>query len=430
MMSKPFRHSPERHLVRWTVATILIAAGVGCGRDRADMDTEGTAAASGVAFLSSSYETQATSVSLFDPATSELVDDCVHSGGGQAGLVQDLSGDVTLPSRQQIGGELIVIDRKNAVLSFVNPAGCQVRTQISVGNGFRANPQDVVVVSSRKAYVSRYETNPAQTPDPADFDEGSDLLIIDPATPAVLGRIDLAPYAGIAGGGAATGAAIEARPDRVLLAGGRLYVVLGNLSTDFASAAPGRIVVVDTTTDAVTAMLDLPDLTGCSAIEHSAETGRLYVACGGHFGSPSQTEESGVAEIDISGAAPMLVRTFRGTALGEQPVNFASVALLGGYVFVATLGAQDFATGQQLAPDAFFAVALASGQVTKLFEGGAYNLGKPTAHPGSRRVFLPDGDAVNPRVHMFDLSSGAPVAAGEMQVNPAGGLPPREATLY
>src|SRR6185369_5242395 len=105
------------------------------------------------------------------------------------------------------------IDRGNAELAFVRPADCQVRAQLSVGTGFKANPRDVVRISATKAYVTRYETNGA--PGAFPFDGGNDLLIIDPSAPSVTGRVDLSAYAT-----SAPSAAISARPDRALLAQG------------------------------------------------------------------------------------------------------------------------------------------------------------------------------------------------------------------
>jgi hypothetical protein len=174
-----------------------------------------------------------TSIATYDLATGSLRDDCVRSGVTSPVLAQELSGDVVLPSAPQERGELVVIDRKNAVLTFVAPTSCMPRAQLSVSTGgFKSNPHDVVSVSTHKAYVVRYDANLAPTSDPSDFDEGDDLLVIDPSIPMILGRVPLSGYA------ATTGAGFHANPDRALLVGGLVYVTLNNLGKD--AAGPGR----------------------------------------------------------------------------------------------------------------------------------------------------------------------------------------------
>ena len=125
-----------------------------------------------------------------------------------------ISGDVVLPSQPQRGGQVVLIDRGNTALTFVNPATCVVDRQHSVKAGFNfANPHDVVIVSDSKAYVTRYDRNAAPANPMA---AGDDVLIIDPRDGALRGRIDLSSYAPTV-----TGATIQARPDRAIIAAGQ-----------------------------------------------------------------------------------------------------------------------------------------------------------------------------------------------------------------
>jgi hypothetical protein len=376
--------------------------------------SKGLRSSSGLAVLSSDY--QSTSVSLYDPATKTLADDCVEP--------RSLSKDIALPTGTQ-GGELVLLDRDNSVIQFFDPLTCIRRTQLSVSTGgFKSNPHDIVHVSATKAYVTRYEKNAAPTPATDDFDEGDDLLIIDPSMPAVTGRIDMSSHATTA-----AGAMIQARPDHAVLANGLVYVTLNNLSGDFSAAGPGRVVVIDPMTDAVTGVVDLPDQTGCSGLAYDDQTMHLYVSCGGEFTDADQTAKSALVEIDVKGPAPVLGKIVKGKDLGTAPVSYTAAALLDGAAYTATAGSLDPTSGAQTAPDTFYSIALATGAGTKVIDGGAYNLGRPAIDGSSKTLFLPDGDAVTPRVRVFDVSSVA-VAGTPFEPNPRQHLPPREIAWY
>jgi hypothetical protein len=404
-------------------ATTLTILG-GCGNDKPS--APGVATATGLGIVTSDYKK--TSISLYDPVSGRLSEGCVNSAEEGAIVAQPLSGDVGLPSRAQSDDEIVLIDRKNAVLTFVDPTSCTPRAQLSVTTGgFEANPHDVIHVSAHKAYVTRYGTNPAPT---GDLDRGDDVLVIDPlardaSQEPILKSISLSAFATSIGGTAL------ARPDRGILVDGKVYLTLGNLDENFVAGA-ARVAVIDTASDAVVDVIDLPDQKGCSAITYVAATNRLYVSCGGAFSDLDQAAGSALVEIDLSGVKPVLGRIVAASKIGSSPLNFASAAVLGGTAFVGTLGVLDSKTGAVVTPDAFYAVALATGAAVKLLEGGAYNFGGAAVDTVHRKVFLPDGDAVTPRVHVFDVSADAAttVPAGVFEADPTGHLPPREIAWY
>ncbi len=381
-----------------------------------------------LAILASDYKV--TTVSLYDPVSGQLTEGCVHTGASGASLAQPLSGDVALPSQPQQGGELRLIDRKNSVVTFVDPTSCVPRAQLSVSTGgFKANPRDIISVSAHKAYVTRYESNPTPTDDPSDFDEGNDLLVIDPlvvgsAQAAILGRLPLVDYAT-----SVDGVTILARPDRGIFANGKVYVTLGNLSVKFVPG-PGRVVVIDPATDAVTDVVDLPNWKECSGIEYVAATNRIYVSCWGSPNDADQAATSALVEIDVSGERAAIGRVVPASKIGNLPINFSYAAVIGETAFVGTFGVSDFKTGAVITPDAFQAVSLATVTATKLLDGGAYNFGRAAVDPVGMKVFLPDGDAVAPRVHVFDASGAVPVASGMFEPDTAGHLAPREIAWY
>jgi len=202
---------PSRRLPRAAALALLLAVGGAAGAcDDTSFRTFGIASPA-LAVVSSDYTTA--SVSLFDPSTGRLVDGCVTS---RSMLKQAVSGDVALPSQAQSSGELAVIDSGSSVLTFVAPATCAVRGQLSVSTGgFKAYPHDIVTVAPNKAYVTRNNKNLAATPDPSDFDEGDDILIVDPKQLTVIGRIPLGDYA--TPGSAPDSTPTQARPDRAIL---------------------------------------------------------------------------------------------------------------------------------------------------------------------------------------------------------------------
>ncbi len=412
------------------VAVLSVGAG-GCG-DGSTCPTTSTVGAGtpaalpvGLAVLSSDYSS--TSLALYDPSSGQLHDDCFHTGAVGPGL-QDLSGDATLPTEGDPSSrDIVIIDRGNATLDVVTP-GCALRRQISVSTGFRANPRDVIAVDPHKIYVTRYETNAAPTATPGDFDEGNDVLVVDPTDGVILGRIDL--------GQEATGApGVLARPDRGLLLDGRVYVTLGNLSGDFAQAGPGRVVVIDPATDALLGHIDLPQQVGCSGITAVAAAKKLYVACWGDSDAGGdQAATSALVEISVPGAGQALGTlgtVVKAAALGTRPLSLVTTAVLNGVAYVQQVGAlPDPQAGTPASSDVLYAVALATGDLVKVYDGGAFNLGRVAALSEDARVYVPDGDSHVPRVHVFELAGGSITELTAFEPNPAGHLPPREAARY
>ena len=388
-------------------------------------------ASPGLAIIDSDYKT--TSVSLYDPATGKLADGCISSATASAVVTQPLSFDVVLPSQPQTGGKLVLIDRTTSVLTFVDPATCTPTAQLSVGTGFSANPHDIVTLSSTKAYVSRYELNGAPTAITTDYDEGDDLLIIDPTLLAVTGRISLSAYATLGPNGEPT----QARPDRMVLAGGLVYVTLNSIDKNFAVNGPGRVVIIDPTTDHVVNMIDLPYQKDCSGMTYVAATLKLYVACGGAFGDPMQVAQSALVEFILSGPTPLAGVGVQAATLGPEalnpspdPINPFYAAIAGSTVFVSTLGQYPDMNGVGGTSDAFYAVSLVNGQMTTLATGAAGDLGAAVVDAATNRAFLPDANFKAPLMHIYDASTVPPTELTGFEPNPSTHLPPRSVAAY
>lgn len=362
-----------------------------------------------------------TSISIVGAAGTLVKDDCINSGTQSAGkLSLTLSGDVVLPSQPQRGGDLWLVDRANAALTIVTPPTCAVVGQVSVGTGFHSNPHDVAVISDTKLYVTRYNTNVA----PADaMSTGDDVLILNRATGAVTGRIALTAYAA-----PVATFVIDAQPDRMVIADGKVYVTLGSQDAHFMAAGEGRVVVIDPATDTATGTIALTGLKGCSAIQYVPALSSLFVSCGGSFSDPDQSAASGVAQIDLSTATPT-VHVTKASVVGGQPVNFFWVGVLSATQgFVGTLGSLPFGTTAGT-NDALYAFNPTAGTGTPLALAGAYDLGGGVVGPAL--LFVPDAKMNKPVIHVFDVpATGAPTERTPFTPDPSQGLPPRQIAWY
>lgn len=376
--------------------------------------------AKGLAVVATTLEFSATTIAILDATGALVHNDCIHSEAGP-GASLTLSGDVTLPSQPQRGNELWLIDRGNAALAVLDPAACVIRRQLSVkvSPEFRANPHDLVVLSDSKAYVTRFEKNlVATTPNAI----GDDIVILNPMSGTVAGRIDLGPYAATL-----EGVTIQARPDRAVLAKGKVFVTLGDQDAHFV-ASEARLVVIDPAVDRVTSSVALTGLKSCSAMHVLGDT--LFVACSGAFGDVDQALQSGVAIIDLGVDPPALTKVISSLVFKARPINFSWVtAASPTQVFAGTLGAfPDSTSGAPAVADAVFQLDSTTGLTTQLrLAGAAYDLGRGAGV--GERVFVPDANAVAPLVHVFRVPAGAaPTEAGTL--DPAHGLAPREVAGY
>ena len=410
--------TPSRPSVSALILSLPAVFGLACGSDAPA--ASGSAGPTGLAVIHGSSDYTSSLLSLVDPATATLAyDNCLNSGSLAPQLSQALSGGVVLPSAPLPGHPLVLIDRGNNALLWVNPADCSVTREISVSTGFAADPHDVVAVAQNKFYVTRYATNLKPSADLSDFDEGADLLILDLDLGKPVARIDLSPYA--------TGAGINPNPDRGLVLDGKIYITLNNFSADFSQAGPGRVLVVDPATDAVTTIIDLPGLKDCSAIVPvPGQEGALAVACGGAFADGAdRVKGSGVVLIDTS-VSPATVQPLMAAAFG-RPLSFADLAVVSPTLAFAVLPG-DFSGSP---PDQLWQFDFTRGVPQKLLDGGTdYVLGGLVFDPETQRVFLGDADAQTPKLHVLDVSVWPPAELPSFSSDPAAGMLPRNLGLY
>lgn len=412
--------APSRSHPAWLAAAMVVAT-TACDAPAPPPSTGGTTIPAGpcgrgLVVVSSDY--QSTNVSLFDWAGAELSSSVVSSGSSAPGLSTALTGDVVAPTALQTGARFTLLDRFPAsVLTWVDVESGEVSQQLSVQTGFSANPQDYLEIFADKAYVSRYEPNPS--PGEAPYDEGSDILIVDPLAPAITGRIDL-DFA-VEG----LGADHAPRPSRMLLAGDRAYVLLSPYSLDFVESGDATVAAIDTATDAVVASLRLTGLRGCRGLALSPSGGSLAVGCSGSFegtSSPS-LDDAGVVVVDLVPAGePSMVERLRvpGERFGAPPTFSLDFAAEEG-LLVATFG-ELAGDGATLAEDRLWHVALASEALAPLDAASPFAMGEVRCGVACGRCFVANADRGG--IVAVDLTA-TPAVAGASPVAPELGLPPR-----
>jgi len=363
-----------------------------------------------------------TAISFLDRDGNLVKDGCYTSGTGATGLAMTLSGDVVLPTQLAPGGPVILIDRGQNfnALTWLDPTTCSYLRQLTVGTGFDSNPHDVVILSASKAYVTRYAENGAATATPDDFDDGDDLLIIDPTQPKILGRIDLKPSAP---------AGVLPCADRALFAEGKVFVSLNAIGIDFKTYGTGRIVTVDPGTDQVTGTIDLPGTKNCGAMTYLAAEKKLLVACAGAYSDGAQqSDHSAIVTIDLGVSPPSVTSQVAAASVGGLPFSNTTLAALdGSAAFAVTLG-----NLSNLPPDRLWSLPLSGALPVRVFESTeAFALGAVLVDTEKSRVLVTDGTTNTPAsLRVFDLASGNFTASQTVKTNPAQKLPPRALAWY
>jgi hypothetical protein len=405
----------------------LLAAALLCGAcgDNAlrSLDASPQPPDSGTGLVVVNSDFVSTSISLLDRSTGQVTkSDCIDSGSHPPGVTQALTGDVVVPSWPQPGDPVLLIDRKSAALTWLDPATCAPTHQLDVSTGFAANPHDVIGVSPTKAYVTRYDANPHPTPDPGDRDDGDDLLILDPSVPAITGRIDLSSYAI-----AVTGVTMRARPDRARLIGGTLFVALNEISSDFSTLAHGRVIAIDAATDQVTATIDIPELANCVDMSYVEAQKTLVVLCTGDYTAADPTQTSGIAYLDVARSPPAEVRHQVASAFGGRTLAaYSGIANDGALGFGVTPGVFGGTPHDQL-----WSFRVASDQATPITDASdSFVYGTVLVDPGHQRIYLTDAAATMPRVQIYDYASGTAMHQTSVTTDAAHQLPPREIAWY
>jgi hypothetical protein len=375
----------------------------------------------GFSVIESDY--QSVNVALVNLAGQVLSESLTTSAVLSHGASTSLSGDVVLPNSPSAGRELPLLDRSAAAprIAWVDLSSGVISRTLAVDTGFPSNPHDLLVLSPTKAYVARFGHN--RDAGKQAFDQGSDLLVVDPRANRITGSIDLRP---------ALGADQEQnlpRPGRLAQAQGFVYALLEDLPVNgFTPVVPSRLAMIDSETDSVRDVLVLDELRGCGGLLLSPSANQLAVLCSALSDSKgaSQTEFSGIALVSL-GPTPRLEKILRPGLWGG-----ATVGSSGAYADERTLLVTTFGrfseTGVAEAQDLLLRLDLSRPSASVLLESDQvpFTLGDVACAPECRSCLVADAGRDGGVVHHYDLDDHAEVIAhAPVKLETRIGLPPR-----
>lgn len=265
----------------------------------------------GMAVVASDY--QSTEVALLSPSGEVLSPAFLSSASSEAsGLAAPLSGDVLLGSSRLRANELVLVDRYGTnVLTFADVNSAEVRAQLPVGTGFESNPQGYLELDERRALVPRLGDNSRPGREP--FDAGSDLLLIDPLVPAIVGSVSLPRRPGYL-----------PNPVAVAAVGKEVVATLQHARADYGDSADSELVAFDAATLRHEYTLVLRGLQGCGRVVVSPGGDFFAVACSGRLdrvGAVQRPETSGLLLFDLAFDPPVEARRFDARALIGVPLQ-------------------------------------------------------------------------------------------------------------
>lgn len=373
--------------------------------------------------VSSDYQSSSVAIVGYDGEVLSSV--IVSSASETTGLSVPLSKDTVAPTTRTTAGDVLLIDREQAVLTVLDPLSATVSAQIQLSTGFNgANPQDVLEVGPNKLYVSRYGSNANAGAEP--FDAGSDVLVIDSASGQISGRIDLV----IVMAGAAEG--ILPSPSRMVLRDDRAFLLLSAYSKSFAMSDDGRVAVIDTTSDAVSSFAVVTGMRGCSALALAPSGDRLAVGCSGTFAGdvvPS-LEDSGVVVFSVGANGDLDEEArFAAPDLGGDPISFSLSFAADDSLLIGTFGRtnSDF---EQIRPDRLLALDISSGDTQEVARSQTmpFTIGEVHCAAACGVCFAAEAEDLG--VLRIPIVDGQPGDAELVPINDGIGLPPRYLGAY
>ncbi|HOO55911.1 MAG TPA: hypothetical protein PLN69_03750 [bacterium] len=217
-----------------------------------------------------------------------------------------------------------VIGRYNtSSISVFDPSNnMSLVKQYSVGDG--SNPHDIEIISSTKAYVTRYELGT--------------ILIVNPNTGDELGTIDLS--------GVDTTDGIP-EMDSMVRVGNKVFVTVQRLDRNnyWSASGPGLVVVIDTETDEIidvdpsTDTTDFITLRGYnpSVISYSELYGKIFISCAGDYFNASVTGGIDTVDPDSYATAHLIDKADLAGSEGDtvNPGEILVISATKGYAVVS-----------------------------------------------------------------------------------------------
>lgn len=375
----------------------------------------------GLGLVSSDF--QSSEVAVLAPsgqvATSALVSSATTAASG---LAAPFSGDIGIAASHTRQAELIVVDRFGTdVLTFVDSETTSVRAQLPVGSGFEANPQDYLELGEHLALVPRLGENASPGREP--FDGGSDLLLVDPSIPVVVGSLGMPRKAGYL-----------PSPTAVARLGDDVVVTLLHAKADFSAMAEGELVAYAAADLEPRYRLELSGLRDCGRVEASPSGAVWAVACSSFIdrtGAAPDVTASGIVLLDATQNPPTELRRFAAQDLASGPIQ-SSVT----FVDDATLLFKTQTALGAAADNRLFLLDLATGAATLLataergHSGSGFGIAFGGMHCGAG---CGDpclvADASRGVLLRFDIEQGELEAAAHVEIGGAG-LPPVSLTPF
>lgn len=333
----------------------------------------------------------------------------LHSGSQFSASAMALSGDVVLAQATLPDRHVLLVDRGSGALTELEPKSGAVVRQVSVATGFYANPQDVALLADGRWLVSRMGKNPSPTADLTDFDEGDDLLVVQPTTGQIVSRLGLSAFRATPDSRVA--------PQRMARQGDKIWLTLAEFSSDLK--AQGTAILAAVLDGPYPGVAGWPLAPWRNCVNTQALPGqRLLVSCQGSFQmAAQQVEQSALLVIDTAGNEPTVVLAVPAQAAWGPWSR--DVAAIDARWFAATsLG--DFAAQR---PDRLWLIDSTTGQRTRLADAAKpFGYSGLWADPVRRTVWVAEADRQGADLLRILLGVGGEVVAGKAVASNPGGL--------
>ncbi len=371
-----------------------------------------------VTVVSADYDSTNVAIVGFDGSVQSS--SIISTGSKDTGLSATLTGDVVLPTFATPAPHFVLLDRfPTAVVTWVNASDGKVEGQLNLNfSSGHSNPQDYVETDTHKAYISRYSDNPmpGQTP----FDGGGDLVIVDPTTRTITGRIDM--HEAFVG----EDPSILPRPGRMVVSGGHLYVVCAATSASFLKNADSRLVDVDLATDTIASVVTLTGSDNCLGLALSPSGERIGVTCPGAYQGQGDPDIATSALIVFDRTAGLKVISRLGAStFGQNPIGPSVTFATDDLLLFPTTGCLEPCRTSTPRPDALVRTNVAGDDHAVLLTSDkeVVTLGDVRCENACGACFA--ADAEHGVIDRFPIENGSLGKPSVISLHDGIGLPPR-----
>jgi hypothetical protein len=261
--------------------------------------------------------------------------------------------------------------------------------------------------------------------DPGDevFDGGEDVLVIDPSVPEITGRIDLSR---VLQGEAEE---LHAHPDRAVLVGDFLYVLVVVFDVGYQRRADSRLAVIDTRDDHVVAIHRFLGLTSCSTLVRAPGDQEIAVACNGSFvAALGDVADSAIVRLRVDEGQVDELARYAAADLGDAQISALSYVSSDRILFT-TYGRLAADKRKAELQDTLRLLDLRSGEASEpILQTRAvpFSLGDVLCKAQPAVCFVTDAETRGGVVHRFEvLADGTLGPSLPLEVDRVTGLPPR-----